>query len=249
MAKAKQEIKKLDAQHQEHIAQALADCKDLQILIRSTQQRIGKLKAERELATDVNETHRLSQEIKECEEDLILKRRQFEQAANVLEESKTSLKREKTRIREETAEILSLSARWRESAIQRKMNQDLKDFPAIYDRYHATPCPKTFAPLLKMHEDSRQRVTQIEQQRENLKQMTVDLTKIIETLRQKTMAARAEGDMLTAMQALREQTSFEELLQSTQESLQQAEETLVAVYEAFARSEAFIERESARFKA
>lgn len=95
---------------------------------------------------------------------------------------------------QETAEELSLGAIWRESTIWRNLERDLEDFPLIVDRYHADPCPETFAPLQKRHEGNRRNVAEAEKQRGNLKQMTLNLTLTVENLRQKAVAAQAAGD-------------------------------------------------------
>ncbi|MES2460053.1 MAG: hypothetical protein V4671_05675 [Armatimonadota bacterium] len=217
-----------------------------QALIESTEQYIEELKASRKLSADEYEARRVGKDIAEYEEYLAIKRRRMEQATRTIDEGKTALQREEERVREETAEVLHLTARWKKSAIWRRMRRELKESSTVFDRYQANPCVKTFAPLRKMQEGSRQHVAQCEQACENLKQMVSDLETIIEKLRRKAAAAQAKGDTITAESVMREQASFEQTLVSVRESVQQAKETVVDCHGAYARLEAFLVREAVR---
>lgn len=139
-----------------------------------------------------------------------------------------------------------LEAMWHDSTIARELHRQLEERPSVIECYYANPCPETLAPLQEMQEHQRQEVARAEQLRDNLKQMVSSLKATTEGRRQSAAAARALGDRETAESRTREQASFEASLLSVQQTLEQAEETLVDAYALRARQEAFLAREADR---
>ncbi len=88
-------------------------------------------------------------------------------------------------------------------------------------------------------------MAQAEQLTERQRQMVSDIQARIERVQQKAADARASGDDEIAEKRMREQADYKSLLRSVRQTLEQAEETVAAVREAFARAEAQMAREAA----
>ena len=249
LVKAQREVSKLRVLHRERSVLLLTERNNLQESIKSTQRRIEILKARVKIADDPSESERLRQEIGEHEEHLATKQRCLEEARSAIEEASTSLRRDEGIIRQQTAETLSQTAEWKESAILREMRREWKEYSPAIERYQRNPCCETFLPLQEMHEAARQKLVQSEQTCDDLTLVASRLEAIIEKLRRKVRAAEAEGDDETALHLNLEQVSYEKLLLSAQEAAGQADRSLANLRIAFSQQEAYMISETSRIKA
>ncbi len=219
LARAQREMTEMHARNRERAVEAITHKNNLQQMVADTERHIGKLQAQAEDAAQggfTAEAATLRREIAECEEALQIRREHLKAATEASESVKAAIKREEERIRQKTAEALSLKAQWKTSQVERTL------LSALVDANIGEGGDLSDADLADRHERNRRQVYEALVQKNHLEEMLNGTTRRLETLGRKADLARKRGDEELERQLLREAEQYEANLEGTRTAYEQA---------------------------
>lgn len=133
LAQATQEMKAAQAKNRERAVQAITAKNNLQAEVEKTQKTVTNLQAKAEIALkngDRDLAKQLLIEKSQYETALTSLNVSLQQALETTEAVKAAMRREEARIREKTAQALSMKSQWKQAQIENSMNKALEGMSA-----------------------------------------------------------------------------------------------------------------------
>ncbi len=140
LEQAQREMQEVHARNRERAVQAITQKNNLQQMVDDLQKKTSTLQAKAELALKRGDRDLALQLLKEkqsYETSLTTTKASLEQAIETSEQVKVAIKREEERIRQKTAEALSMKAQWKNAQIQNAINKALDGIGTIEDSTQA----------------------------------------------------------------------------------------------------------------
>lgn len=237
---ALEEMRVMHAKNRERAVLAITQKNNLQSLVDDTERRVGEQHVKMQLARGRGDevlASRLLQEMESHRSTLEPMRKQLEIAIVLCDKVKDALKRDEEKIRQKTAEALTLRMHWKLIQIEQGLMISLAQISA--NRID-TGMPRDG--LRDRHQRSRELVVEAFTHKNSLERIAADTRSKAEKLRLMTEIARRRGDEELERSLLREMEQHEAVLASTDAALRQATEVTD-------RARKLLEDETQRFEA